>query len=98
MRLPSSVQPVGGNAYSRRAIEGECGKVALSPEGARNDTLNSAAFALGQLVAGGALDVDDVIDSLLVAATRAGLGDTEARRTIASGLKAGADQPRGVVA
>lgn len=82
------------SAYARRALESEAGKVLLAPVGERNDTLNRAAFALGQLVAGAGLDVDEVIGALLVAAERCGLEANEARRTIASGLAAGAVQPR----
>ena len=85
-------------AYGRRALESECQRVADAPEGTRNGVLNSAAFNLGQLVAGRVLAVDDVIDALLVAAQRAGLSVSEARRTIASGLDAGAEQPRGIEA
>ena len=83
-------------AYVRRALESECGRVALAPEGQRNDVLNRAAFAMGQLVAGGSIGVDEVIDALLTSASRAGLDETESRRTIASGLRSGATQPRSV--
>ncbi len=85
-------------AYGRRALESEVGKVMLAPEGQRNETLNRAAFALGQLIAGGVLDVDDAADALLLAAQRIGLPPTEAERTIASGLESGAAQPRGIPA
>ena len=88
--------PTGHTAYAQRALESEVGKVTLAPIGERNDTLNRAAFSLGQLVAGGVLDVDDVIDSLLVAASRCGLPTSEARASIASGLRAGSAQPRAV--
>lgn len=84
------------SAYGRNALLAECGRVAVAPSGERNDTLNRAAFSLGQLVAGGVLDVDDVIDSLLVAAERCGLEMQEARNTIASGLRSGAARPRRV--
>jgi hypothetical protein len=88
----------GSSAYGRRALEAEVGKVLLAPIGQRNHTLNRAAFALGSLVTGGVLDVDYVIDALLVAAERCGLDTPEARRTIASGLSAGAAQPRRALA
>ena len=93
--LPSQpVRRANASAYARRALESECGRVALAPEGQRNHTLNQAAFALGQLVASGVLTVDEVIAALMLAATRAGLDKEEARQTIASGLEAGAKQPR----
>jgi hypothetical protein len=88
---------VDTSAYGRRAIEGEAGKVTLASVGERNAKLNEAAFALGQLVGSGVLDVDDVIAALLTAAARCGLNDeTEVRRTIASGLRAGLARPRRV--
>jgi hypothetical protein len=64
-------------------------------EGTRNDTLNRAAFRLGQLVAAGHLDPTYTADRLLGAATASGLGDAEAEATIRSGLHAGQSQPRG---
>lgn len=82
------------HGYGDTALKAECGAVALAVEGDRNDTLNRAAHNLGQLVAGEVLDVGDVVRHLLVAASRCGLGQTEAENTIASGLKAGARSPR----
>ena len=60
----------------------------------RNATLNRAAFNLGQLVAGGLLDVDQVRAVLLAAALEAGNPETKARATIESGLRGGAAKPR----
>ena len=54
--------------------------------GRRNATLNRAAFNLGQLVAAGLLDVDQVRAVLLAAALEAGNPETKARATIESGL------------
>lgn len=87
---------VSSGTYARRALEGEVGKVVLAPVGQRNHTLNQAAFSLGQLIAGGVLDVDEVIEALLLAASRCGLEETESRATIASGLLAGSAHPRGI--
>ncbi|MFQ5736778.1 MAG: YfjI family protein, partial [Thermodesulfobacteriota bacterium] len=63
-------------------------------EGARNDTLNRAAFSLGTLVAGGELDKRPVEVALLSAAISIGLTEFEARATIKSGMEAGALEPR----
>jgi hypothetical protein len=93
--LPNG-RPTSTSAYGRRALEAECGRLALAPEGQRNHTLNAAAFALGQLVAASVLDVTEVVDALLTAARRCGLSEMEARRTIASGLRSGARSPRRV--
>src|SRR5690625_4255752 len=80
--------------YGAAALERELGRVATAPEGTRNDTLNRAAFALGQLMAGGEVDETTATDQLTTAARRAGLDDTEITQTIASGIKAGKLEPR----
>jgi hypothetical protein len=84
-----------GDAYARTALEGELDKVRSAAVGTRNHTLCAAAFSLGQLVAAGTtLERDHVIGALLDAARAAGLDETEARRTIASGMRAGFEHPR----
>jgi putative DNA primase/helicase len=83
-----------GEAYGRAALEAECGKVAVAPEGQRNASLNAAAFALGQLVAGGQVDRAAAEEALAHAAAQAGLAGDEAAKTIRSGLDAGERQPR----
>ena len=85
----------GGRGYGRTALEGEITRIVSAPIGTRNDSLNHAAFRLGQLVAGGVLDADRVARALLEAA---GLGAAEAERTITSGLRSGMRTPRGVPA
>lgn len=92
----ANAKPTNASAYGRRALEAECGRIALAPEGQRNHVLNAAAFALGQLVAGSVLDVGEVVDALLIAAGRCGLPEVESRRTIASGLQSGAHSPRSI--
>ncbi len=64
--------------------------------GARNDTLNRTSYSLGRLIGGGLLDEDRVTRLLMQAAERAGLGEDESRRTIASGMRRGAENPRGI--
>ena len=44
------------SAYGQAALDAEVARVAGAPQGQRNGTLNAAAYALGQLVAGGVLD------------------------------------------
>jgi hypothetical protein len=68
--------------------------VATAPPGRRNATLNRAAFNLGQLVAAGLLDVNQVQTGLLAAALEAGNPEAKARATIESGLRGGAAKPR----
>lgn len=80
--------------YGQRALEAELHAVATAPEGTRNDTLNRAAFALGQLVAGGEVDAFDAQRSLDAAAQACGLPPVEARKTIESGFTSGQAEPR----
>ncbi|MDP8975750.1 MAG: bifunctional DNA primase/polymerase [Actinomycetota bacterium] len=88
----------GLNAYAGAALEHECREVASTAPGGRNHALNRAAFSLGTLVGSGQLDETTVSAALLGAALSTGLSETEAERTIRSGLSAGARQPRQVVA
>ncbi len=80
--------------YVRIAIQAECAAVATTREGNRNDRLNRAAFSLGTLVGARVLDAEEARAHLLKAALSAGLGESEALRTIASGLRAGDARPR----
>ncbi|MEV0197394.1 bifunctional DNA primase/polymerase [Nonomuraea sp. NPDC050691] len=85
-------------AFLRAAITGELARVAAAPVGERNRTLYLAATALGQLVAGGALDEADVTTLLGQEGVAIGLSAAETRLTVASGLKNGARRPRSVAA
>ena len=80
--------------YGRKALEAEASRVALAPEGTRNHALNSAAYCIGQLVAGGQIDRGEGESTLLLAASRAGLNPAEAAKTFASGFAAGEQEPR----
>ena len=84
------------SAYLTAALEREAARVREATPGTRNHTLNTAAFSLGQLVAGAGLDETLVRDTLADAAYAAGLEITETQRTITSGLRAGTAEPRGV--
>ncbi len=85
-----------GERYAAAALANEVHIVSNAIAGTRNDTLNRSAFNVGQLVGAGLLDATTAISLLLGAALHAGLGDTEARNTIASGLQAGIANPRQV--
>jgi len=92
--IPSSVH---GTAYAMAALRREACLVATARSGARNDTLNRAAFSLGQLAAAGLLPPLAVAAALASAAERAGLPAQEARRTIRSGMTAGSHHPRNLL-
>jgi putative DNA primase/helicase len=81
-------------AYGRKALEAECQAVASEPQGSRNARLNQAAFAVGQLVGGGEINEDEARLALQQAAVACGLNDSEADKTIRSGLTAGMAEPR----
>ena len=104
---PSAAPPPAENApkgradakvrhYVRTAMQLELHAVCAAPEGTRNRTLNKAAFALGQLVAGGYLARAEVEAALRGAAASAGLEAGEIEPTLRSGLDAGMQQPRTV--
>jgi hypothetical protein len=86
----------GGKAepWAEAALESELEAVRAAATGSRNQTLNAAAYSLGQIVGGGHLEESRVVDELLAAARMAGLGESEARKTIASGVQAGKREPR----
>jgi hypothetical protein len=98
--VPEAVRPLPvldrtqGRAYAVAAFREETRRVAEAPVGTRNHTLNRAAFSLGQLVAAGLIPPLPVMTGLADAAARAGLPPDEARRTIRSGMAAGARKPR----
>jgi Bifunctional DNA primase/polymerase, N-terminal len=85
-------------AYLRSAVEAELARVTTSPANGHNKALYVAAVALGELVAGGGLDERDVIAWLSDAAAQVGQRPGETARTIASGLRTGAQRPRSVAA
>lgn len=83
-------------AYAKAALDGAEQEVASAPQGERNTTLNRAALGLGHLVGGGVLAEQEAVEALLHGAIACGLPEQEARKTIASGLAAGAKEPRGL--
>jgi hypothetical protein len=94
------LRPADG--YAAAAVRAEIGAVIAAPRGTRNDQLNCSAFSLGQLVAVGVLDEEQVAEALRRAAERNGLladdGSRQCEATIRSGLRAGMANPRQGVA
>jgi len=88
----------GEDRYARAALQGEVARVTGAAKGTRNNTLNRAAFALGQLVEAGRLDQAEAERELTAAAEACGLtgddGADSVRKTIASGLEDGKANPR----
>jgi hypothetical protein len=85
-------------AWARASLDRECKSVAAALPGTRNTTLNTAAFNLFQIVAGGGLDEQEVRDRLFEAAETCWLvaddGAVSVEATIESGAQAGRKQPR----
>jgi len=80
--------------YGAAALRDELAKVRGAENGTRRNTLNSAAFALGQLIGGGVLDRTTVASELHAAARETGLPDREIDATIDAGLRDGIAEPR----
>ena len=94
---PASVIVADSQKYARAALESEVENVRTAKVGTRNNTLNVAAFNLGQLVAAGLLDEEEVKRELAKAAIECGLEVDEIMPTIGSGLRAGKKHPREVI-
>ena len=91
-RPPSA--PGLSDPYAAKAMRDEIAAVASATEGARNHTLNRAAFSLGTLIGAGCLDRAEVEAALREAAHSAGLNGHEVEATVRSGIESGMKHPR----
>ena len=91
---PSPLKVTEASRWADVAFKAEVTALWGTPSGQRNNQLNTSAFSLGQIVAGGGLDRVTVEQELTAAAKDAGLGNSEAIATIKSGLEAGMLEPR----
>jgi len=80
--------------YVAKAVQAECDRIVTAPMGDQNNTINRAAFSLGQLVAVAALTEDEARAQLLAAAVAGNHPERRAQESIASGLTAGMRLPR----
>jgi Bifunctional DNA primase/polymerase, N-terminal len=84
-------------AYAAAALAGVAEELADTEPGERNKTLNAVAYRMGRMVARKWIKREDVERALLEAAQACGLvgddGEDQQRATIASGLKAGMQEP-----
>ncbi len=90
----SGDNPATDTPYGLAALEAEAQRVRSAAKGTRNDTLNRAAFVIGQLAAGHQLEPHPAARRLLEAALATGLTEREAEATIRSGWRAGRREPR----
>jgi Bifunctional DNA primase/polymerase, N-terminal len=81
-------------SWAAAALVSELDTLAAATVGGRNDALNTAAYNLGQIVAGGELTATTVRAALGAIARDLGLGEHEIEATITSGMNSGAGSPR----
>ena len=91
--MPTIPAPVAGG-WGRNALSKEVAELVRTPEGNRNNALNTSAFRMGQIVGGGHLDENKAVAALKQAALQMGLEAREIHPTIKSGLTAGRSNPR----
>lgn len=94
-----TVVPDGqATSYAAAALRRECDDLAATPNGQRNDRLNTAAFRMGRHVGAGNIDPGTVRTALAQAARACGLPDDEIdlvlRDDATSALSNGAAHPR----
>lgn len=82
------------DSVALRVLRDECQRVAGTPPGARNQTAFARSAAIGNLVAGGELDLADAAYALVDAAVSAGLHRDEAEQVVIRGLDCGIKTPR----
>jgi Bifunctional DNA primase/polymerase, N-terminal len=86
------------DSYAAAALHDEITQILRAGVGTRNDTLNRAAYALGQLVAAGLLPEAATAEVLATAGMAAGLTPEECAATVHSGMSAGTRHPRPALA
>jgi hypothetical protein len=91
---PKYFKVAGGTPYGLAAFKQKCEQMRECSEGGRRATLNTCAFVLATLCAGGELDGDKALDGLLEAAMDAGLTESQAVAAMKSGWAAGLQNPR----
>lgn len=91
---PKYFAVVGGTPYGLAAFKQKCEQVRECGEGGRRSNLNTCAFVLATLVAGGELDEDKALEGLLEAAMDSGLTEQQALSAMQSGFAAGLLNPR----
>jgi Bifunctional DNA primase/polymerase, N-terminal/AAA domain len=99
--VPRSTSGLYDRPYVEAVLRGEYDAVASIPsEGCQNDQLNISSMKLGKYVAGGAIDEQEAIDTMMAACTANGLLDETGRyaclATIDSGMSFGKNEPKGI--
>lgn len=84
---------VNHDNYLAATLTGVIHDLRQATEGNRNETLNKAAYRLGQFVGGGSLDETHARAQLQDAGLACGLQEAEIHKTISSGIEAGKHDP-----
>ena len=80
--------------YGQSALTYETEKIRNAPIGTRNTQLNTSAYRIAQLVAGGEIESRHATEQIIYAAISAGLSEQEAIATTASAFNAQNLKPR----
>lgn len=88
-----TIEVIGPERYAQGMVRNTLNKVESAAESTRNSTLYKAASEIGRLSSTGYLDMDKVITSLEKTALGIGLGKTETKKTIQSGIRSGSKSP-----
>jgi hypothetical protein len=91
---PKYFRLAGGTGYGLATLRNAQERVRDQGEGGRRALLNTEAFVLASLCAGGELDEDKALEGLLQAALDTGLTEKQALSAIKSGWHAGLQNPR----
>lgn len=99
LSAPAEIPCANPTGYTAAAIRGECDRVRHAVAGQHNAVLSRAAYALGQLAGAGLLATETARAELRTAAdvligADCGCTPAEVTRVIATGLAAGAGNPR----
>jgi putative DNA primase/helicase len=94
-------QATSTTPYGLRALENECEKVKAALPGKQNHTLNAAAYAIGQLIAGGEVLESDATQCLVAAGMlmlndpkRNAWTESDVTSVVVRGIADGNNQPR----
>jgi len=91
---PTPTHYLAGSKLANAIVRSECERITTAATGERNNALNTAAFKIGKHIAAGIIERDYAVQELTNAAITAGLGRSETKATIESGMAGGAAAPR----
>lgn len=93
--VPPSSEDTAEKAWARQALAGECERMRSAKPGSLNSQLFRSAAALGNLISGGLLYHEDVVDALLEVGEQAGCDNPKKdRATVERGIEVGKLTPR----